>query len=1248
MNRQSRKGSALLVVLGFLSFMVVSAVAFAIWMRTERLPSSALRRSVANRYLVKAALAQAMSRLDDAIRSHPYPGAWYTNNIQQSTQDPVYRDKNGFAYDFWEARVFMPPDPEGWMKNDEADSQANPRYAPVTKTVSVLNLEALGYLPPALINDVRLLSRSSWAAKWDYFNFDAGRYAFCAVNVSDMLDINKISADSPRTSAAAAHFNLSGGERLKPPPSRFSLAYLFRKDGNTASFSDLSGLDDFDKYIHTERTYWGNAPLASLMDYNLAMGDRRCGDIRIQSPFYFRIKPDGEKNETFFYGASSGSMVKRHERQPFITDTWFPSSRLVPSDGTPNTPLDLSQHQPFRREALQTGQSSYAAAAAAMEDDFWTTMLDHGGAFSFMDIFSLFDYLDEDDVPVSLAFPCVERVPMLAALAPSGNVKVDFTETSEPDQDVGTHVKKTSVINIKLDVTGLGLGSVLVFPFKNGPSPIKCEVQAFGRLAFVLQSTNPDDGNAAGGSVSLRHTRFARDLRPLSDAEWEAVVDNDHQFMLEAGSGPGVLARTAEKDCLLVTLPATGHEEWEPREPTSSDWLSLKGNCWEEKFLRFRDVMLEKPIIKQIKYYKKSQEDGTVDAEPERTTYQMLLRPFKPDGSVVEEIDPEKELEVDDSAFAALCAQYTMKPYLVAWARVKQDGKTVDMVPATYDDDKAFNTVDNNQVMFPQKGIMMDRVNPMLGNFRVTAPDGKDPNEKLQLPILRFAGSMQLSYTHAYTKAKPDENEWTDKACYAVDPRYNWAPENWWFETVERQDYGDHWYKAVFKEGGTGSQGILNDLVSYEFNSQVQGRGDRANDPFLFVSNLGYLQSVGELAFLPRLTYMLEKNRTTIFSYLLGHKRENKENDSINSDEYLYNGVARGSNMDVNNPMPCALAAWRSYQNYRTNPDGFEFGANLYRRGLVNGSQGFYVNPYTQSQEVMLAALANTPLNYWVAGTNIVEEQERDKIPSKFNESPYNGFMFNESSSKGMQMTGEDVNKIALFLRHRFEDLTSMITPPNAVNSDMIYAYAKVWEDLFDALDWGGCLGDNYTVNRLYQDLREYLDGGGTGAAYNEMYTDKNGYDGLNELVKGNRQGVRAQFTLDLDRVIHQDELDCSADPLRGETKDPAFSDGTKGQFFNRLSSIDRQFLHSYWRDCFANRQQLFLIFVRAESTALGGAGEGTPAQQGGRAVALVWRDPEAPTGGSIRESDNVESDQAQIERRHPHRMRVLFYRQFD
>ena len=73
-RKKNEAGSALLVVLGFLSFMVVSAVAFAIYMRTERVPSSALRRNAATRHLVRAAVAQAMSRVDDAVRNDPFPG----------------------------------------------------------------------------------------------------------------------------------------------------------------------------------------------------------------------------------------------------------------------------------------------------------------------------------------------------------------------------------------------------------------------------------------------------------------------------------------------------------------------------------------------------------------------------------------------------------------------------------------------------------------------------------------------------------------------------------------------------------------------------------------------------------------------------------------------------------------------------------------------------------------------------------------------------------------------------------------------------------------------------------------------------------------------------------------------------------------------------------------------------------------------------------------------------------------------
>ena len=65
-----KKGSALLIVLGMLSFMIVSAVGFSVYMRSSRTPSSYLRRNVAARYLVRAALAKAV-RWNAAAKKAP-------------------------------------------------------------------------------------------------------------------------------------------------------------------------------------------------------------------------------------------------------------------------------------------------------------------------------------------------------------------------------------------------------------------------------------------------------------------------------------------------------------------------------------------------------------------------------------------------------------------------------------------------------------------------------------------------------------------------------------------------------------------------------------------------------------------------------------------------------------------------------------------------------------------------------------------------------------------------------------------------------------------------------------------------------------------------------------------------------------------------------------------------------------------------------------------------------------------------
>ena len=127
--------------------------------------------------------------------------------------------------------------------------------------------------------------------------------------------------------------------------------------------------------------------------------------------------------------------------------------------------------------------------------------------------------------------------------------------------------------------------------------------------------------------------------------------------------------------------------------------------------------------------------------------------------------------------------------------------------------------------------------------------------------------------------------------------------------------------------------------------------------------------------------------------------------------------------------------------------------------------------------------------------------------------------------------------------------------------------------------------------------------------------------------------------------------IDCKTAENRG--------DEVQAILQNELTLSERKFLYGYLKGCFANTSQLFLVFVRAETTAGGAVGSGA------RAVALVWRDPAAPSNGGL-PLTGVGKDNAQkylrpstadgpeeswrFQRRDypPHRTRVLFYHQFD
>ena len=327
------------------------------------------------------------------------------------------------------------------------------------------------------------------------------------------------------------------------------------------------------------------------------------------------------------------------------------------------------------------------------------------------------------------------------------------------------------------------------------------------------------------------------------------------------------------------------------------------------------------------------------------------------------------------------------------------------------------------------------------------------------------------------------------KAVMVADPRFNYAPEHWFMFASENLT-AQEWTSAL-KEGG------------------YLG-GDHDSDIFLATSDAGYLQSVYELAFIPRLTDL-----RTVGNSASSGNLQSPGNGNLTTFE------ARGSERNRE-------FMWTSYDPIGLNEAAFN------DLPFTSEGTGMMVNPYSDSTNVLMAAFANTPIDWRRASTNVMEgATDYATMPvADFNKS----YAWNEYSSGG-KFAWEDLEKVAGEFMRRVR---------MAGNS----GWKTVWNDL----DWYG----------LCSDGKVFSSGG----------------DGMQ---------------------------------MTGDTEE--------------LWDADRKFLYGFWRGCFAAKQQLFLVFVRAEPLMLGGGtADQLPPQIGARAVALVWRD---PSPGSD----------------YPHRTRLLFYR---
>lgn len=880
-----KKGSALLIVLGMLSFMLFSGVAFSVYMRQTRLPSSFLRRTSVTRQLAKAALAEAVCDIDAAIGNDPHPGVRRSSNRN-----------------YWDHRIFT----------GQAGSYGG-------DTVSTLTLEGLAYLPPALINEARYYSRHTPTASWQKFRFEAGRYAYTAIDVSDFFDVNRALADRPRSSAASrrvtlAHiFEKKGGGGLHGAQASGEAAEWDRwleEDGKVRSVDDA-----------TDRiTFNGKMPLVSLADFNLLMGKESFGLIK--SPFVDYMDSSGGA----FYPDAGDSLedeqAEAYRSMTFVTDSLFRKTTEDEKD------ISADQNQPFDRSLMQKGGvKAFEAvignaydARSSLWDNYYCTFLSRLG------MCALCDYLDEDSVPVSLAIPTCERAPMICAVRPKiEGAKLAIVKTGDPTKAAelldGTGkgkpvaIGKTRTVSCwftyQIDGGRLGtqaaasLDVLALYPFLHKDGVTNPGFSVDGQMALFFSRSGEEVPMVTGnlndvlgvGDMSLTDAKFdsASGVIRIPFGQGEKLVVNESQPTIKKEQMRVQNFRSLAKE--LPTGPAS----------VNSTYLLRVRRKWEQ--INSEDEGLPAKWTPEL---------PPTDAEIAELDCKL---PFIDKNGLAVPIT--KEMVVGGTE---------LDLNLALWLRVRndQEGKTVDMAPAWMKDDQ-LNGVNWN-TKFSREYYRFFGSGTHFLKFKFTC-NGSLHGEVLKLSI-------------ADLDAEPSRDlSLEQKTLVCADPRYNHSPYNWF--SVGEEDVEQAW------KGGCNCSG-----------------DGRDGDYYMATSDQGYLQSVYELAFLPRTT------NPTIGSENLG--ADARWGDLRTVDQY-----GRGtSHPDSFGACINAGNMWKTYRPYKFgNYDADDFDG----LGFVSGLSGLMVNPYSDSLEVLAAAFANTPTDWHVASTNNVANPACDLDVDAFN-----------------------------------------------------------------------------------------------------------------------------------------------------------------------------------------------------------------------------------------------------------------------
>ena len=230
-------------------------------------------------------------------------------------------------------------------------------------------------------------------------------------------------------------------------------------------------------------------PLISVADLNLAINKHNpCG---LTSPFCDLVRGSSSDNS---FGFGSQDVQMKAGKMYFVADSLLTVTNRTGESFNLEDPRD----QPFAgfgTDRANKNDVSLNQLVAASSTDFLSY---YAGSLSLPAIVQLYDYLDKDSIPTSLALPTVERTPMVTGVSLNG--KIDFTaqtgggtypsEAQCKPQGAATERYQITTYTLNVDISKLSavVGSVFPFKYERGVAP-PFKVQAAAALTFVPAGT---------------------------------------------------------------------------------------------------------------------------------------------------------------------------------------------------------------------------------------------------------------------------------------------------------------------------------------------------------------------------------------------------------------------------------------------------------------------------------------------------------------------------------------------------------------------------------------------------------------------------------------------------------------------------------------------------------------------------------------------------------------------------------------